>query len=142
MNPTGRRRGRHGRGPRGPAVGPGSPAAGRRPSRRDRFDDLVLGVAEAVESSLSDRLDEPLEYAVEDSPAVPDNWAGDAVPLSSLVPAASGRPARIVVFRRPIEHRCHTRPETIVLLEELLVGHLAELLGVPPEELEELEEPD
>lgn len=132
-------RDRHGRGPRGPALAPDSPAAGRRPTRRDRFDDLVLAVADAVETLVAPHLpgpvDDVVEYAVEDSPVVPDHWAGEAVPLSSLVPATDGRPARIVLFRRPIEHRCPTRSDLEALLEDLLLGHLADLLGLSPDDL-------
>ena len=44
-----------------------------------------------------------MEYAVEDTPQIPDDWDSATVPLSSLVRGAGATPTRLVLFRRPIE---------------------------------------
>ena len=85
---------------------------------------------------MRERLTGRVEYAVEDAPEIPDNWAGDPVPLSAVIPARSGQPARVVLFRRPIEHRCETRGDLEMVLHTVLVERLAELLGLLPQDLD------
>jgi predicted Zn-dependent protease with MMP-like domain len=58
------------------------------------------------------------------------------VPLSSLVPGQGSRPARLVLFRRPIEHRCEGRAELEAALLGLVVEQVAELLGLAPEDVD------
>lgn len=127
-----RRRDRRGRGVRGPALLPGSPARSRVRTSGDRFDDLVLGVVAEVEDRWSDRLG-LVEYAVEDAPQVPDDWHPETIPLASLVRGARGAPTRLVLFRRPIEHRAETRDDLEALVLTVVVEQVAELLGVDAE---------
>jgi hypothetical protein len=129
---------RHGRGLRGPVALPGplSPrglAVGR--SRRDDFDDLVLLLVDRLASRWEKEL-AGVEFGTEDAPQIPDDWTSERVPFGSLVPAGSRRPARIVVFRRPIEMRAKTRPERTALVHEVLVEHIAALLGRDPAEVD------
>ena len=51
--------------------------------------------------------------------------------------AASGQPrrARLVLFRRPIEHRAEDREELAAIVLTVLVDQLSELTGVPPGDL-------
>ncbi len=102
---------------------------------RDRFDDLVLAVVAEIEERWGTRLG-LIEYAVEDTPQVPDDWDDTQVPLSSLVRGAGARPARIVVFRRPIEHRTSSRSELEALVLTVVVEQVAELLGIDPEDVD------
>ena len=136
MDLTGTARGggrdRHGRGLRGPGLLPGSPARSRARTPRDRFDSLVLDVVAELEARWSDHLG-LVEYAVEDIPQIPDTWAPDRVPLSSLVRGSGATPSRLVVFRRPIEHRCDTREELEALVLTVVVEQVADLLNVAPE---------
>lgn len=74
-----------------------------------------------------------VEYAVEDAPQVPDDWAAGTVPLSSLVRGSGGQPTRLVVFRRPIEHRSGSRTDLEALVLTVVVEQVAELLGIDPE---------
>ena len=126
-----RTRDRRGRGMRGPAVLPRTPGRPELRTARERFDDLVLAVVAEVDERWQDRLG-LVEYAVEDAPQVPDDWDTGTVPLSSLVRGTGGRPTRLVVFRRPIEHRCETRSDLEALVLTVVVEQVAELLGIEP----------
>lgn len=105
---------------------PGTPALR---TARERFDDLVLGIVADVDGRWQDRLG-LVEYAVEDTPQVPDDWDSATVPLSSLVRGTGTTPTRLVVFRRPIEHRCETRGDLEALVLTVVVEQVAELLGI------------
>ena len=100
-------------------------------TRRERFDDLVLDVVTTIEERWADRLG-LVEYAVEDAPQVPDDWDSPTVPLSSLVRGAGEEPTRLVVFRRPIEHRAERRSDLEALVLTVVVEQVAERLGVDP----------
>jgi predicted Zn-dependent protease with MMP-like domain len=120
---------------RGPAVLPERPGEPVLPTSRERFDELVLEVVADLERRWSDRLG-LVEYGVEDAPQIPDDWATGTVPLSSLVRGSGGRPTRLVLFRRPIEHRCETRADLDALVLTVLVEQVAELLGIDPADVD------
>jgi predicted Zn-dependent protease with MMP-like domain len=103
-------------------------------TRRARFDDLVLGVVAEIEDTWRDRLG-LVEYAVEDTPLLPDDWKG-AVPLSALVRGEGATPTRLVLFRRPIEHRAADREELEALVLTVVVEQVAELLGIDAEDVD------
>ncbi len=134
MAQAGRRAGvrdRRGRGMRGPAILPERPGEPMLPTPRERFDDLVLDLVGDLENRWADRLG-LVEYAVEDAPQIPDDWSSGTVPLSSLVRGSGGQPTRLVLFRRPIEHRSETRADLEALVLTVLVEQVAELLGIEP----------
>ena len=120
---------------RGPAILPERPGEPVLPTPRERFDELVLEVVADLERRWADRLG-LVEYGVEDAPQIPDDWATGTVPLSSLVRGSGGQPARIVLFRRPIEHRCETRADLDALVLTILVEQVAELLGIDPADVD------
>ena len=126
---------------RGPAVFPDRPGVPAGPTARQRFDDLVLSVVSDLEARWAERLG-LVEYAVEDTPVIPDDWQADQVPLSSLIRGSGTRPARLVLFRRPIEHRCETRGDLEAMVLTVLVEQVAELLGLPPEDVDPRYDPD
>ena len=132
-------RDRRGRGPRGPRVLPPTSAGGLRarpqPGRRERFDTLVLGIVTDVDERWQQRLG-LVEYAVEDTPLVPDDWGDEAVPLSSLIRGTGSQPSRLVLFRRPIEHRAGSREELEALVLTIVVEQVAELLGIDAEDVD------
>ncbi|MEI5672377.1 MULTISPECIES: metallopeptidase family protein [unclassified Nocardioides] len=130
-----RTRDRRGRGMRGPGVRPEHPGTPALRTKRERFDDLVLGIVTEVDGRWQDRLG-LVEYAVEDAPQVPDDWDTGTVPLSSLVRGTGGAPTRLVLFRRPIEHRCETRGDLEALVLTLVVEQVAELLGIDASEVD------
>lgn len=117
---------------RGPAVLPRVPGRPELRTRRERFDDLVLSIVTEIDERWQERLG-LVEYAVEDTPQIPDDWSDDTVPLSSLIRGTGTRPTRLVVFRRPIEHRCENRTDLEAMLLTVIVEQVAELLGIDPE---------
>ncbi len=121
---------------RGPFFGPGAPS-GRVPAHRtgrERFDQVALDVMAEVESRWTDEL-AAVELAVEDIPVLPGTWVAPRVPLASWVPASTTTPPRLVLFRRPIEHRAETRADLEALVLTVVVEQLADYLGVPAEEV-------
>ena len=127
---------RRGRGMRGPAFGLDAPG-GRVPahlSSRELFDQIAVDVMSDVESRWPEEL-AAVELAVEDIPVLPRTWVAPRVPLASLVPATQVAPPRLVLFRRPIEHRSETRADLEALLLTVVVEQLADYLGVPAEEV-------
>lgn len=122
---------------RGPGVVPGplSPTGvpGVR-SNREAFDTLAVTVVHELEKRWPEDLAD-VEFAVEETPLLPDDWDAPTVPLASLVEEKAGTPTRIVLFRRPIELRCDSRTELSALVFTVLVEQVSELLGKPPEEI-------
>lgn len=119
---------------RGPAVLPRRPGRPELRTQRERFDALVLGIVTDIDERWSDRLG-LVEYAVEDAPQIPDDWGGH-VPLSSLVRGTGTQATRLVLFRRPIEHRCDTRSDLEAMVLTVVVEQVAELLGIDASEVD------
>ena len=120
---------------RGPAITPALPGRPELPTRGERFDEIVLATVRDIDTRWQDRLG-LVEYAVEDTPQLPDDWAGEIVPLASLVRGHGAEPTRLVVFRRPIEHRCETRADLEAMVLTVLVEQVAELLGIDAEDVD------
>jgi predicted Zn-dependent protease with MMP-like domain len=115
--------------------GPLSRRAAVRPPRREEFDELVLAAVERLAGRWEHELDD-VEFGTEDVPTLPATWGDEAVPLASLARARPGSPARIVLFRRPIELRAHNRHDRAALVHEVLVEQVAELLGRDTDEID------
>ena len=133
---SGHPRDRRGHGMRGPEFGPGAPL-GRVPAHRtgkERFDQVAVEVMNDVESRWAEEL-ASVELAVEDIPVLPHTWVAPRVPLASLVPATRSTPPRLVLFRRPIEHRAESRADLEALVLTVVVEQLADYLGVPAEDV-------
>lgn len=104
-------------------------------TRRDRFDDYVLDAAARLEATCGRALP-AVVFAVEDVPRGPAPWDHPEVPLGRLYPAGPGRPARVVVYRRPVETRVSDRRDVCALVADIVTEQVAGLLGVSPEELD------
>lgn len=107
-------------------------------SRQERFDDHVLDAVERIERRLGPRID-GIEFAVEEvPPAEPEALLDpvDPVPLGRSEPPGHGRPARVVLYRRPIELRTPTTTERGALVHEIVVEQVADLLGLTPEQVD------
>ncbi len=127
------RRDRHGRGLRGPLVPSGLPLSR---SRAEQFDGLVLDAAERLDQRWSEQLAE-VEFAVEDvPPSDPAPWERGEVPLGRLFPRSGGHPARIVVYRRPVETRTGDLRDTARLVHDVVVEQVAHLIGIEPLEVD------
>ncbi|MDN3293188.1 metallopeptidase family protein [Streptomyces ficellus] len=125
--PRPRRRDRHGRGMRGPVAPPQVPLSA---TRADTFRDLVQDSVERLERRWPQLAD--VDFHVLEVPASPD----ESVPLGASVPAGRDRPARIIVYRRPVELRAKNRDERALLVHEVVVEQVAELLGLAPESVD------
>ena len=104
-------------------------------SPKAAFDAIVVNVVQELEARWHAELG-LVEFAVEETPMVPDDWDADTVPLASLVRGTGGAPTRLVLFRRPIELRSDTRGDLSALVLTVLVEQVSELLGRPPEEVD------
>lgn len=132
--PRPRRRDRHGRGMRGPVAPPQVPLSA---SRAESFRDLVRDSVERLERRWPQLAD--VDFLVSDVPlpeSDEDGWSDEAVPLGRALPASKGSPARIVVYRRPVEIRTKSRDERALLVHEVVVEQVAELLGLAPESVD------
>jgi predicted Zn-dependent protease with MMP-like domain len=142
---TGRER--HGRGLRGRLLVPQVQIGARQVvvpaarNRSERFDDLVRDAIADLEERWHEQL-EGVEFAVEDVPPPDSGWdegvvadetAGGPVPLGRLLPAGPGTPARVVVYRRPLEARASGRRDLSDLVHEVVVDQVAQLLGLDPD---------
>jgi Zincin-like metallopeptidase len=102
-------------------------------SRSQRFDDFVLDAVERLDGSWESEL-RGVEFAVEDvPPAEAPSWSPDPVPLGRLFARTGGHPARIVVYRRPVEARATEDQDLAHLVHDVVVEQVAELLGLEPE---------
>ncbi|MFF9864972.1 MULTISPECIES: metallopeptidase family protein [unclassified Streptomyces] len=122
-----RRRDRHGRGMRGPVAPPQVPLSA---TRADTFRDLVQDSVERLERRWPQLAE--VDFHVLEVPVSPD----ESVPLGTSVPAGRDRPARIVVYRRPVELRAKSRDERALLVHEVVVEQVADLLGLAPESVD------
>ena len=64
------------------------------------------------------------------------DWDSGNVPLSSLIRGSGTTPTRLVLFRRPLEHRASDRAELEAIVLTVLVEQVAELLGIPASEVD------
>ncbi len=132
-----RTRDRHDRGMRSPAFGDTPLAPGGVPARRTRaeqFDDSALRVLRAVVGRWTERLGD-LELAVEEVPVIGPGWTASTVPLASYVERTATTNPRLVLFRRPLEHRAESALELEALLLTVVVEQVAEVLGIPAEDV-------
>ncbi|SDL19799.1 Zinicin-like metallopeptidase [Streptomyces indicus] len=122
---------------RGPVAPPQVPLSA---SRAEVFTDLVQDSVERLERRLPQLAD--VEFLVLEVPrtqsadGVPDPDFGGSVPLGGIIPAREGKPARVVVYRRPVEIRTKSRDERAALVHEVVVEQVAELLGLSPESVD------
>jgi hypothetical protein len=106
-------------------------------TRAERFDDLVHDEVRRVTGRWRREL-AGVEFAVEEVPPV-EPWAdgADPVPLGRLQPAAGDRPARIVVYRRPLQARGGGDERDLArLVRDVVVEEVADLLGLAPESVD------
>jgi hypothetical protein len=117
---------------RGPVAPPQVPLSA---SRAEVFADLVQDSVERLERRWPQLAD--IEFLVLEVPRLAagrgEGWGDEGVPLGGTIAAREGRPARVVVYRRPVEIRTKGRDERAALVHEVVVEQVAELLGLTPE---------
>jgi predicted Zn-dependent protease with MMP-like domain len=110
-------------------------------SRAEHFDDLVLLAVTQLEPRWETEL-AGVEFAVEEIP--PADLASDdpePVPLARLEPGSAdagspehpARPARIVLYRRPLMARSDGDEELGEIVLDVIVEEFARLLGLDPQ---------
>lgn len=110
-------------------------------TRAERFDDLVLQAVSQLEPRWENDL-AGVEFAVEEVPPadLPESEP-DPVPLGRAepgLPAVSdperpARPARIVLYRRPLLARADSEEDLGELVLDVVVEQFARLLGIDPQ---------
>ena len=111
-------------------------AAPPRPATRVAFfDDAVGAAVERVSRDCPDAL-VGITVGVEDVPNFDPSWAGGRVPLASAVEAGAARPAQVVLYRRPLEHRAASRQGLRILVHRTVVEQLSALTGRSVEEID------
>jgi predicted Zn-dependent protease with MMP-like domain len=123
---------------RGPIAPPQVPLS---VSRAVAFVDLVHDSVDRLERRWPQLSD--VEFTVREVPppvsAEADgagSWEDGTVQLGRLVSAEGDHPARIVIYRRPVEIRTKNRDERALLVHEVVVEQVAELLGLAPESVD------
>lgn len=102
-------------------------------SRSERFDEMVLDAVQHTEQRLGREL-AGLEVAVEDvPPADPAPWES-GIALGRLFPPEGSLPAKVVVYRRPVEARAQD-DDVAALVHEVVAEQIAGMLGMDPEDL-------
>lgn len=105
-------------------------------TRAERFDDLVLDAVERIERRWAKQLS-GTEFAVEDvPPSNPAPWERGGVPLGRYFPADAGLPARIVIYRRPVESRAGDALDMADLVRDVVVEQVAHMLGRSPDDVD------
>lgn len=105
-------------------------------SRSEMFDELVIEAAERLERRWGKPFP-PVQFAVEDvPPSDPAPWEAPEVPLGRLFGAEGRDPARIVIYRRPVETRASGAGELAALVGEVVTEQVAALLMVDPDSLD------
>lgn len=139
------RRDRHNRGMRGPLsqpsalTGRGAPTW-RRVGREEFFLDCVdeaVGYVQVRNPGLLNDIDIGIEEVPRSAALWPDSSDSvHRVPLASAIEASADRPAQVVIFRRPLEHRAASRPGLRILVLRTLVEQVAALTGRTVDEID------
>lgn len=112
-------------------------------TRAQQFDDAVMQAVGDLEQEWEGRL-ATLEFAVDEVPPLPtgevaassDVVLDGGVPLTRFVPPGvdrRGRPtrARVVIYRRPVEHRSIDPADLVELVSDVLREQVSAVLGEP-----------
>lgn len=114
-------RNRHGRGTRTPMFGTRLP---RYRTRTGMFDDMVAAQVRRLGQAWPELI-RPLQFAVEDvPPSDPTPWQTEPNMTSQCFPASHGIPARVVLYRMPLQTEAPTKLELqLAVRDELVAPH-------------------
>jgi hypothetical protein len=100
------------------------------------FDDMVASQIRRL-SAAWPQLVKPVQFAVEDvPPSQPAPWEHDHSSHSQCFAAGHGTPARIVLYRLPLQMHVTDASELQWMIRDELVVRLAQLYGRRPEEID------
>ena len=139
VGPVGRRvrRDRHNRGLRGPLVPHNVPL---HESRREIFNGLVKTAIEEIDERIGSRIKGSLtsiEFSVEQIPnAVELKHRKTSVPLGRSESSSPTKPARVVLYRRPIELRGTDDESLERIIRDVLAEHIGQLVGMNPNDVD------
>ncbi len=100
----------------------------------ERFDDVATAAVARLDRRWARELAD-VQFVVEDVPDV-EGWDRDWVPLGRADPAEAGLPARVVLYRRPIQTRAPGEIALRRLVLDVVVEQVADLLDVDPEQVD------
>ena len=69
-------------------------------------------------------------------PADPAPWEEATVLLGRVIPPSRTHPARVIVYRRPLQTRCADEAELETLVRQVLSEQIGSLLNIPPEDVD------
>lgn len=105
-------------------------------TRSGMFDDLLAAHIRRLNNAWPELI-RPIQFAVEDvPPSDPVPWELEPNVMSRLFPTAHGMPARIVLYRMPLQSRARNRDDLQWTIRDELVVRVAELYGRRPEEID------
>ena len=96
-------------------------------TRGGMFDDMVAAQIRRLNDAWPELI-RPLQFAVEDVPP--------SDPAPQCFAASHGIPARVVLYRMPIQSRSRTKLDMQLIIRDELVGRIGELYGRRPEEID------
>lgn len=105
-------------------------------TRSGAFDDMVAAQIRRLNGAWP-QLVKPVQFAVEDvPPSQPAPWEPEPSFTSQCFPASHGIPARIVLYRMPIQSKSRSRMDLELAIRDEVVLRLAELYGRRPDEID------
>ena len=105
-------------------------------TRSGAFDDMVAAQIRRLNGAWP-QLVKPVQFAVEDvPPSQPAPWEPEPSFASQCFPASHGIPARIVLYRMPIQSKSRSRMDLELAIRDEVVLRLAELYGRRPDEID------
>lgn len=128
-----KRRDRHDRGLRGPVTPIGSRR--RHPTAAGWFEECLTASLSRI-GNLQPGLLDHIDVGVEEVPPVREH--DTRVALAAAIEASPTEPARVVVYRRPLEHRSSGRRQLRRLVHRTVVEQLAALTGRTPTDIDPL----
>ena len=133
-----RSRDRHDRGMHGPVALPDSnnrKTVPLRPLSRVEYFNQCVKQALATIAEVDPHALDGMVVGVEDVPLLKTAWSGDRVSMSAALEPSKNRPAQIVIYQRPLEHRASSRSALRSLVHRTIVEQLSALTGRPVSEL-------
>ena len=104
------------------------------PNRVEYFNQCVKEALAAI-AEIDPRALDGTVVGVEDVPLLKTAWSGDRDPMSAALEPSKGRPAQIVIYERPLEHRASNRSALRALVHRTIVEQLSALTERPVREL-------